>query len=332
MRARAFLFACVFALASTFTRAPFATEADEARFFDEAARRAYEARDYKRALEAFWLVHEIAPSPRSLFNIAVCAELGGKHDVAFAMYREYLAGGDPDASRRQEAEARATRLESKLALLEITSDPPGASIYVDRKDLGLYGVTPRTIVVGDGERQVMLELPGYADEIIPAAAKAGSPVRVEVSLKPQLGELAVELTPASAEVQFFRHEKLVQAKPVTRGYRLPVGTYTVVARAPGYTVARARAVVRKGETARLALGLAPLPRPTGRLLVTAGKLAADVYVDGRRVAVTPATLQSLGVGAHVVEVRAGSRSVKRSVSIESGRATYVEVDLTKAAK
>lgn len=332
MRAQAFIVAVAFTLASAFTRAPLATEADEARFFDEAARRAYDARDYKRALEAFWLVHEIAPSPRSQFNIAVCAELGGKHDVAFAMYRQYLAGTDPDATRRNEAEARATRLESQLALLEIRSDPPGASIYVDRKDLGLYGVTPRTIVVADGERQVMLELPGHAPEAVPAVAKAGSPVRVQASLKPHLGELAVELTPASAEIQFLRNDKLVPAERVTGGYRLPVGAFTIVARAPGYTVARARAVVRKGETARLALGLTPLPRPTGRLLVTAGKLAADVYVDGRRVAVTPATLPGLGVGAHVVEVRAGSRSVKRTVSIESGRATYVEVDLTKGQR
>jgi outer membrane receptor for ferrienterochelin and colicins len=329
MGARALIFACAFALASTFTRAPLATEADEARFFDEVARRAYDARDYKRALEAFWLVHEIAPSPRSLFNIAVCAELGGKHDVAFAMYREYLAEGDPDAARRNEAEARATRLESKLALLEITSDPPGASIYIDRTDLGLYGVTPRTIVVGDGERQVMLELPGHRTEILPAVAKAGTPVRLQVSLKPHLGELAVEVTPANAELEFLRDDKPVAAERVARGYRLPVGSYLVVARAAGYTVARGRAVVRQGETARLALGLAPLPRPTGRLLVSAGKVEADVYVDGRRVAVTPATLPGLNVGAHVVEVRAGSRSVKRTVNIGAGRPTYVEVDLTK---
>jgi hypothetical protein len=76
--------------------------------------------------------------------------------------------------------------------------------------------------------------------------------------------------------------------------------------------------------------LAPLPQPSGRLLVSTGKLAADVYVDGRRMAVTPATLPALSAGQHVVEVRSGARASSRRVTIQAGHATYVELALGAA--
>jgi hypothetical protein len=61
--------------------------------------------------------------------------------------------------------------------------------------------------------------------------------------------------------------------------------------------------------------------------VSTGTAAAEVFVDGKRVAMTPATLSGLEVGTHALEVRAGARSVRRSITITQGKATYLELDL-----
>jgi outer membrane receptor for ferrienterochelin and colicins len=304
-----------------------ADSASESQFFDGLGRRAYGAGEYQQAVEAFLLVQQIAPSPRALYNIAVSADLAGKSDVAFEQYREYLASDDPDVDRRRDAERRAERLESKLALLEITSDPPGAAIYVDRKELGQYGVTPRTIAVGSAQHHVLFELDGYDATALPVDARAGSTVPTRATLEPRFALVAIDLTPRSAQLEFLRDGSPVSFSIAAGGYRLPVGRYTVRASAPGYFPSQTHLVVRENDAANLVLALTPLPRPTGRLLVASNRTAVDVFVDGRRVAVTPATLPEVTAGEHEVEVRAAASSSKRRVKIRAGHATYVELDL-----
>jgi hypothetical protein len=102
--------------------------------------------------------------------------------------------------------------------------------------------------------------------------------------------------------------------------------------APGHVTQRERVIVRQSETTHLVLALPPLPRGTGRLLVTAGQEPAVVFVDGLRVAVAPATLPGLSAGEHVVELRSGSHTLRRVVQIQAGRATYLEVEFTRGAR
>ena len=107
-------------------------------------------------------------------------------------------------------------------------------------------------------------------------------------------------------------------------YELPVGRYVVRANASGYVPTEARTVVHEGKLVELELAATPLPKPTGRLLV-ASAVAAQVFLDGVRVAVTPATLSNTAVGAHELELRApDGQSWKRSLVVQEARTTYVE--------
>ena len=326
------LSAVVFAIVAFASVDSSADVATEGRFFDAIGRRAYDAGQYEAALEAFLLVQEIAPSNRVLYNIAVCADLAGSSDVAFVQYREYLASDDSDADRRRDAERRAKRLEGKLALVEVTSDPPGAEIYVDRDELGEHGVTPRIIAVAGGERKVILELSGCGAASTRVFARTGSLAHVNVSLERHFGQVAVDVIPQSATLEFLRDKESVPFTVVGGRYRLPVGQYTVRVSAPGYVAATERLLVGERDPGRLAVGLEPLPRPTGRLLVASGTVSADVLVDGVRVAVTPATLPDVPAGEHDVEVRSGPRTSRRHVTIDPGRATYLEVNLGRGTR
>lgn len=306
--------------------------ASEAGFFDALARRAYQAGRYEQALESFQLVHEIAPSHRMLYNIALCSDLAGRSDMAFSLYQEYLTSNDPDAARRGQAARRLDDLKHDLALVEIETDPTQAAIYLDRKELGRFGVTPATIAVSAGEHRVLIERPDFAPREAAVAAKRGSTASVSVSLEPWFGAVTVHTAPSSAELRFLRDGVAVTVHPERGHYRLAAGQYQVVAAAPGYAGAETQFRVRKGDEARLDIALVPLPHQSGRLLVSTGKIAADVSIDGQRVAVTPATLSELGPGEHTLEVRAGKRAASRKVTIRAGHAVHVAIDLAGGAR
>ena len=65
----------------------------------------------------------------------------------------------------------------------------------------------------------------------------------------------------------------------------------------------------------------------GRLLVGSGAINAELFLDGRRLAVTPASLPDVSAGTHAIELRAGSLRVLRKVEIRAGHTTYLEVKL-----
>jgi outer membrane receptor for ferrienterochelin and colicins len=298
--------------------------AGEARFFDGVARRAFAAGRYEQALDAFLQANAAARSSRALYNIAICADLAKKNQVAFAYYHEYLSSDDADAERHADATRRLSKLEKTLALVEVTSNPPGVNVYADRVELGSYGTTPVTIVVAEGEHHLILERDGYVPASVAASAAVGSVTKVELSLTPKLGELSLRITPAAAKVEFLLNGTAVTARVKNAHYELPVGRYVVRISAPGYVPAEARVVVHEAKLVELELAATPLPKPTGRLLV-ASAVAAQVFLDGVRVAVTPATLSNTTVGAHALELRAADgQSYKRSLVIQEARTTYVE--------
>jgi hypothetical protein len=306
--------------------------ANEATFFDGLARRAYRNGNYDSALESFLHVLEIAPSARVLYNVALCADLAGRRDMAFSLYEEYSKAGDPDAERRSEAERRRQQLKEKLALVQIRSDPEAATVYVDRKELGQFGSTPATLALSEGEHRIFVERAGFAAESLSVVAKAGALAALDLSLRPLFGFVTVRAIPASAKIIFSRDGAPVSASLEGGRYRLPAGQYKVLASSPGYVSVDAPVLIREDGDAHLELGLEQLPRATGTLLVSTGSVRADVYVDGRRVAVTPATLSNLGTGEHSLEVRADHRVLRRRIAIVKERATHVEFDLGGASR
>lgn len=322
----------IFCALSCAAPSAWADVASEARFFDTLARRDYEAGRYEKALESFQLAFEIAPSYRLLYNTALCADLAGRADLAFSLYQEYLKSGDSDGARRSEAERRAQRLKAKLALVAVRSDPEGAAVYVDRRELGRYGVTPATFAVPEGEHRLLVEYPGYRSEVARVVAKTGSVVPLGVSLRTPFGSITIHVEPRSAKLQFVRDGAPIVPKLGHEGYLLPAGQYQIVATLPGYVPAEARVAVRENARTELDLGLVAHSRATGRLLVSADGIPAEVFLDGARVAVAPAALSEVAVGVHLVELRAHSQVWRRRVVIRKNHATYVGANLAKPVR
>ena len=319
---------CTLWLALCAPRAAGADAATETRFFDELARQAYEHEKYDVALLDFLQADAVTPSARSLYNIAVCAELARRRELAFAYFEQYLAGPDQDAERRSDAERRRSELGAQLALVHVVTDPPGALVYVDRTDLGASGQAPRTLPLEPGTHSVEVRLADHRIAQATAVAVHGKTVEVVLQLPPITGGLEVTAEPGDAHVDISRAGKPVLAPPAGQPAQLPIGRYRIHVAAPGFAPAETDAVVREGETTRITLAATPLPKPLGRLLLGTSGVAARVVVDKKPRAVSPARIDDLPVGRHEVQLWAdGFRPWRGVVQIRDRKTTFLDVTL-----
>ncbi|MEO0325095.1 MAG: PEGA domain-containing protein [Myxococcota bacterium] len=300
------------------------SSAAEGRFYFQRASEAYARGRYAAALDAFLLAHEATPNPRTLFNVARSAERAGETVLAYSSF-EVLAGDEGlDAAQRADAIERRDALGTELAVLRVVTDPPGATLFLDRRDRGVSGVSPvRLPLRAAGTVRVIAEHPGHRRAEREVAVAIGAVAEVQLTLEPRVGALALAVEPAQARVEL----RPVEGGPTVfaREGSIPVGVYRAVATAPEYREARAEVRVREGETTELRLTLAPLPRPTGRLLVN-GPAGTEVRVDGRVVGTAPVGL-SVAVGTHVVQL--GSSGREHAVEVREETRAYV--DLREAA-
>ncbi len=301
-----------------------AQAAHETLFFDGLARRAYARQDYGEALRWFLLARETASGAGMAYNVAVSADLAGEPELAYSSLVDYLAFDDPDAERRRDATDRLSRLRRQLAVVRVETEPPGAEVFVDRRDLGRFGRSPREIAVLPGARTLELDLHGFEPARVELAAIRGQDTTVRVVLVARRGELVVTARPAATVLTLEAADGRRAALRAGEVAALPVGTYWLGAAAPRYASASRRIEIAPAERVELAIALDRIPVPTGGLLVASGRLAATLYVDGRPRAVTPARLDGLTVGQHEVELRAaGHLPWQRTVRIEAGETTYL---------
>lgn len=311
-----------------------ADDAAESRFFDAIARDAYAHRHWADALAAFLRAHRAAPSSRSLYNIALCAQLAHREGMAFEYFDEFVnASTAPDeASLRADAATRITSLRRTLALVSITTDPPGATIYVDQRDHGSYGTTPRVLALPAGAHHLILDAADHDEGGTDVTATVGASQPVHVDLVAHRGAIALTVTPPDATVVGRRSDgSAALALSPTATTEVPVGRYHVVASAERHHDAEADVTITRGATEHRTLVLEPLPVPQGRLLVTTGDVHARVRVDGVDRAETPARVADLPVGAHEVSVAAdGYLPWTGSVDVAEGRTAFVSVTLVPA--
>lgn len=306
-----------------------AQSAVQARFFDEAARAAYARGDYEAALADFFELARIAPSQGTLYNVAICAELTHRDALAYDALDRYLAGPPDEPTRMADARARLRAMSARLALVHVTSSHPGATIWVDRRELGAAGTAPDTLVLSPGPHLIELTHPAAHDARVEVLAEAGATREVHLEMTPRTGRLRVSVSGvAGAEIEAVseasgaRHPCALDAETA-----LPIGTYRVTVRAEGRSEESFVVQVREDAVESRVATLRAVSRPTGTIVIRAD-VPGRVRVDGVERAETPARLASIEVGTHRVEVvAAGHRPWAADVEVEDGRVRYVNVSL-----
>ena len=145
----------------------------------------HRAGQFTEAEAAFQEAYDAVPNPVVLIGIAEAREHAGNIPGAVAALERYLADR-ADAPDRAQIEQRVTALRTTPATLVISSEPPGASITLDRS--AREETTPAEIEVPSGTHEVALQLDGR--EPVEVSVEATFGARVEVA--ETLPELAPE--------------------------------------------------------------------------------------------------------------------------------------------
>jgi len=138
----------------------------------------------QRSLEAYVDSLRIVRSRNALFNAAIVLGELGRNDESFNYFGEYLRIGELPAADREDATRRRDALRSEVAVLQVKTEPEGALLWVDRKDLAPRGETPIEIALPPGEHRTFIEKDGYISDERMQTAVRGETVVLKLSMLP----------------------------------------------------------------------------------------------------------------------------------------------------
>ena len=302
--------------------------ADEADFRFHRAATLYRQGKVEEALSEFLASNRLVRNRNVIFNIARSFEQLGHFNEAYRWYTEILGDEMPEADRKDLLDA-LKRLRPSLALLQVQSAPPGATVYVDRKDLGARGQTPVTLALPPAKVTVMVELAGFRPFQQSLTLAQGRTAVVQPTLDRIYGALALEGDPADSEV---RLEGETAPLEVSQGRaRVVPGSHILTISAPGHAPEQVAVDVPADGTAPVRFKLLPLPPPAGALVVRANLDGALVRVDGKEAGFTPGVIDNVVVGMHRVEVLADGREpITQQVEVRNNERSFVDVKLPYA--
>jgi outer membrane receptor protein involved in Fe transport len=299
--------------------------ADEADLHFRLAAEGYQRGDFRAALQHFLMSQRLVPNRNVVFNIARTYEKLAQYPEAFRYYTMALVG-EPDATQRERIQTELDRIRPRVAVLDIETDPPGATLYVDRRDLGPRGESPRELGLPPGAYKILAELDGHEPaEVTLPEARAGQKVPVRLVLRPILGTARVGEALTGAAVR-------VGTEPAPRctapcDLSLPPGRYVLTLEREGHRPSQTTVDVLARQTVDVAARLEPL---TGSVVVSTDEPGALIEVDGRSRGFSP-TILSLPVGRHRVTISMrGFRSIERDVLVAADQQIRLEEVLTQS--
>jgi outer membrane receptor protein involved in Fe transport len=318
----------VFLLALGAGRAAAEDVADEAQFHFVRGNQLYRQGRFEEALSELYASNRLVPNRNVRFNIARCLEQLKLYDEAFRAWSE-LARAEAPAAERATIEASIDKLRPHLALVQVRSEPPGAEIYAGRRDLGSLGTTPKLLALPPGQVKLLLDRPGYRPVEAPVEMVKGTERSVAPVLERIYGAIAFRNLPPGTTVRDGAADGPLLAAGAAPTKLLP-GRHVLFVAAPGYVVARVEVDVPPDATAAVDLPLAPLPSPTGAIVVRANIDGALVRVDGREMGFSPTVIEGVLEGVRTVEVEHEGREPFRTiVEVQRGQRAYLEVQLRR---
>jgi hypothetical protein len=285
---------------------------------------------YPEALVLFQEAYALKPVPAMLKNIAVVHESMGNLPAAVDNYSRYLESSPKDAEKINEAVAALKRtLATTWATVDLTTDPPGAQVWIGSKAGPPRGTTPFQLQVAAGKQTLILEKPGFQMVTRPITLSPGRTTPVGIALPPLMPILVVRSAPVGAEVVI--DGRVVGKTPFNQA--VLGGKRTLEVRLGGHAPHQREILLEAVHTAA-----APLvvdvqlseQAATGLLALTIDRPGSQILVDGQPVGVSPlASPLSLPQGLHKLEVRPddGGRAHEEMVTITAGSTTSTEVTL-----
>lgn len=245
----------------------------------------------------------------------------GKYDV-WLLYRYPLAEISAEKSRlatsrsapeQEFSEQGSAAAARKNGILEVRTQPEGASIFVDGES---YGITPMRLngVIASGRHRIRIDHPGYQTVEEDAVLVPGKKLTVEKQLVPALAKLAITSEPSNANV-------------VINGQQVgttPIASIEAPANKP------LKIEISHAETDPLSTEIElskdefnsknfELPLKDATLIVRSTPPGAEVTIDGEAVGRTPTAPKKLRAGKHEVTLnKAGYEENRAEIVLRGG--------------
>ncbi len=288
--------------------------ADEAEINFQLGAERYQSGDYRSALAHFLVSNRLAPNRKVRFNIARTFQRLAQFPEAYRWCLVALEG-EADATVRKQLEDTLHSIEAEVAILDVKSSPEGATVFIDRRDLGSVATTPSRIALPEGEHRVLLEFAGYEDLTSePVHAIKGRVLPLTFELRRITG--AVEVTAeAATEVRVDTDNRAACSTPCRLD--LAPGPHSLHFTRAGYQVKPLQVQVTAGESVLVPVEAMPW---VGSIVVTAEERDALVQLDGVSVGFTPLVVPNVAVGERKVRLSLrGFEPVERVVQVQEGK-------------
>ena len=285
----------------------------------------YQRAEYQLALEHFLISNRLVANKNVVFNIARSYEQLKSYPAAFRYYSQALEGeSDPDA--RSKIATALGQIKQYVTVVRITTHPAGATLYIDRKDLGARGTSPLLLGLAPAAYQVIAELPGYepARAAVPLTS-ANREITLDLALVPILGEVSFEGEPGALVT--LEGEPNIAPLVIPSSASLPAGAHHALVRKAGFRDAEFDLLVRAHEQTKLHARLDPL---LGAAVISTDEPGALVEIDGKAFGFTPAIL-NLPVGLHRVDLKLrGFLPEQRTIFVHASGETRLDLVLTQS--
>ncbi len=180
----------------------------------------------RRSLEAYVDSLQIVRSRNALFNAAIVLEELDRNAESFNYYSEYLRVEGLSGTDREQASKRRDALRPKIAVLRVSSEPEGAELWIDRKDLAPRGQTPIEVAISPGKHRVFVEKEGHVPAERELEMVRGEATVLELTLESIPVEPVVEVIPE-------RPSEQPEKKPRLRNAAIGTAASTVATAAVG---------------------------------------------------------------------------------------------------
>lgn len=280
---------------------------------------------YDEALSHFLASNRLVPNKNVVFNIATTYEMMKRYADAYRWYVDALRGERSPAAQA-DIKAAIARVAPNVAVLDVVTNPPGATLYVDRKDLGSIGDAPRLIALPPGKYRVIAEMPGHEPAVAEGVTLSqGAQVNIALTLPRIVGSVKIEAGDAAGALVRVDDPDAEPACSAPCEVSLPPGPHELFFTLDGRQPARRRVNVAARSAASVTPSLRPL---TGSLAVDADERDAAVTVDGVPRGKTPTVIANLRAGDHQVRVQLrGYAAAEQVVTVKPDEQTRLALAL-----
>jgi len=213
------------------------------------------------------------------------------------------------------------QLPVKRGALNITSEPMGAKVYIDDKEMDTTPLSLKNVPAGS--YRVKMELEHYETWRDNVDVKHQQMAEIRAKLEPKPGALDVKSEPGGAMVQI--DGKDVGATPCSK-WVSPGEEHSVTISAEGYYPESRKVTLQPEGKEVVSIVLKEIPK--GTLEVKSAPSGAKVWVDGKDLGVTPYSGSVVAGEEHTVTVSAkGYRFKNQKVTVKPKGKEVVSVIL-----